>query len=215
MGSGSQQESLTSSQRGRAAVPRSDYQPRLTPSLLDRLLDSKCRESQDAAHSSAPVLPRGERPAEGDQDGQWCVLDFQGVDSGASPRPDTLKGLKWAVRRDLDALLNSRNTFYDLSSEFVEAERSVLTFGLPDFLSFSYASARDQARLRQAVEDAIRRFEPRLTGLSVTIAETAPHHRSLRLHIEAQLLADPARDRVGFDVVLAEQSRKCEVRNSE
>ena len=56
----------------------------------------------------------------------------------ASTRIKNLRSLERSVARDLEALLNSRQeTLQELPSEFKEVSRSLLTYGLPDFTSFS------------------------------------------------------------------------------
>jgi type VI secretion system protein ImpF len=125
-------------------------------------------------------------------------------------RTDSVRELKAAVQRDLDSLLNSRNPFQDLSADFVEVGQSVLTYGLPDFGAFSLSSDRDQNRLRQAIEAAIRAFEPRLTGLNVMLVPASD--RSIRLHVDARLVMDPAPEPIAFDIVMPLHSGKYEVK---
>ena len=105
-----------------------DLDPRITPSLLDRLTD------HEPGIRDEPVLSRN-----------------QG-----------LRALKAALWRDMNALLNTKRREEELSDQFVEATRSLLTYGLPDFTAYSLKSPADQNRLRRAIEAAIRRFEPRL-----------------------------------------------------
>jgi type VI secretion system protein ImpF len=57
--------------------------------------------------------------------------------------------------------------------------------------------------LRRAVEDAIRRFEPRLIDVRVTSHEVADaFDRTLRLTVEAWLAKDPEPIPVVFDTVV-------------
>jgi type VI secretion system protein ImpF len=127
-------------------------------------------------------------------------------------RAESVRDLRRAVQRDLDNLLNSRNSFFDLSSDFAEAGQSVLTYGLPDFSALNLASPRDQNRLRQAIETTIRTFEPRLTGIVATITPQPAADRSLRLHIDARLIMDPSPTPVSFDIVMPLHTRKYEVK---
>ena len=133
-------------------------------------------------------------------------------------RAQTVRALRDAVQRDLDELLNTRNSFADLSADFVEAGQSVLTYGLPDF---SALAGRDRNRLRQMLESAIRTFEPRLTGVSATIIATerpdrAPSLREpIRIRIEARLVMDPSPEAVAFDVMMPVTNGSIEVRERE
>ena len=113
--------------------------------------------------------------------------------------------LKGSVMRDLEALLNTRQTRTDLAigARDAEVSQSVLTYGLPDLTSASAASPEARETLRRAVEDAIRRFEPRLIDVRVTSHEVADaFDRTLRLTVEAWLAKDPEPIPVVFDTVV-------------
>lgn len=145
-------------------------------------------------------------------------------------RAESVRDFRRAVLRDLDNLLNSRNTFFDLSQDFVEAGQSALTYGLPDLSDlavWSYeegdnkvktstpTSLRDLGRLRQAIETTIRRFEPRLTGVvaTVTLARPTDSDQAVRVHVEARLTMDPAPEPVSFDIVMPRNTGKVEVKD--
>jgi len=118
-------------------------------------------------------------------------------------RIQDLRAYEGAVARDLEALLNSRHeTLEELPSEFVEVNRSLVTYGLPDLTSLSLLSQDDRNRIRRAVEEAITVFEPRL--LRVRVALEAPRERDRGLHfrIDALLRVDPTPEPVTFDAVL-------------
>lgn len=63
------------------------------------------------------------------------LLDLEPKSSRDVPptRAQSVEEFRRSVLRDLDNLLNSRNTFTDLPADFAEAGQSVLTYGLPDF----------------------------------------------------------------------------------
>ena len=70
------------------------------------------------------------------------------------------------------------------------------------------ASERQRNRFRDAVEAAIRRFEPRLRECSITVLESLqPADRTLRFRISAKIAADPAPIPVVYDSVLDTPSR--------
>lgn len=127
-------------------------------------------------------------------------------------RAESVRELHRAVQRDLDNLLNARNAFFDLPSDFTECGQSVLTYGLPDFAAMTISTGRDQNRLRQAIEAAIRAFEPRLTAVVATLAPSSPTDRSIRLHVEARLVMDPSPEAVAFDIVMPLNSGTYEVK---
>ena len=83
-----------------------------------------------------------------------------------------------------------------------EVGRSLATYGLPDFTTATVKNAEDQNLLREAVERAVRIFEPRLEGVEVSLETTSQADRSLRFRIDARLMVDPAPEPVSFDTTL-------------
>lgn len=96
----------------------------------------------------------------------------------------------------------------ELPSEFAEVSRSLVSYGLPDFTSFSLLSKHDRNRIRRAVEQAIANFEPRLARVNVTLEPPRDNDRALRFHIEALLRLEPAPELVTFDAVLQLTTQK-------
>jgi type VI secretion system protein ImpF len=127
-------------------------------------------------------------------------------------RAESVRALRRAVKDDLDSLLNSRNSFYDLPADFAEARQSVLTYGLPDLSALNIFSPRDRDRLRHALETTIQTFEPRLTGIVATVTPPTTADRSLRLHVDARLVMDPDPQPVSFDIVMPPYTRSYEVK---
>lgn len=116
-----------------------------------------------------------------------------------------LQELKRAVVRDLEALLNTRQARLELLRDSPEAEiaQSVLTYGLPDLTSAKIDGPEAREAVRRGVEDAIRRFEPRLIDVRVQAHDPdGPHDRVLRLTVEAWLAMDPDPVPVTFDTVV-------------
>jgi len=110
--------------------------------------------------------------------------------------------LKSAVKRDLELLLNTRRESQPELADFPEARRSLLTYGLPDFSSLSFASQDDRKRMREEIEDAIRIFEPRLADVRVAIGSPDSQTQQLSFHVDALLRVDPAPAPVSFDAVV-------------
>jgi type VI secretion system protein ImpF len=135
------------------------------------------------------------------------------------PLPDrfqNLRQLKRAVTRDLEALLNTRQEVWaELSPEFAELRRSLLTYGLPDFTAFSLLNPHDRNRIRRAVEQAIATFEPRLNRVRVTLEAPRQHEPTLRFHIEALLRVEPAPEPVTFDAMLQLHTQEYIVRGQD
>lgn len=122
---------------------------------------------------------------------------------GLLSRTKGLKQLKQAVRRDMEWLLNSRQTPEEFSAELREVNRSVATFGLPDFTTLNIKSSDDQDSIRRAIEEEISLFEPRLEGVVVTLDPGGgTSQESMCFRIEARLRVDPAPEPVTFDTLL-------------
>jgi type VI secretion system protein ImpF len=106
------------------------------------------------------------------------------------------------IRRDLEDLLNSRRMLGDLAEEYPEVRNSIVTFGMPDLVSIHSSMADVSARVGAAIEEAIIRFEPRLTSVRVMPDVSAdPKKLRLEFQIHATLHMDPAPD-VAFVTLL-------------
>ncbi len=88
-------------------------------------------------------------------------------------RRDLARLRRDAILRDLEVLLNTRRSVVSLPEVPGELSSSVLDFGLAAIRGSGPTSARSREGLRQAVELAIRQFEPRLADVHVLV-EAAP-----------------------------------------
>jgi type VI secretion system protein ImpF len=149
---------------------------RLTPPLLDRLLDDDPASQVEA-----------DRPYDAD-------------------------ALIASVARDLTDLFNTRRSPQELPLEAPEAEKSVLTYGLPDLTSLNPQSSRDRTRLVQLLEEAARTFEPRLTRVRVELTGEDALSGQLRFRLDALLKLVPRPIEVTFDTLLNSASRSFAVK---
>lgn len=117
-------------------------------------------------------------------------------------RYQSVRMLKMSLIRDLGALLNTKRRETEVPDEFAELRQSLLTFGLPDFTSFSLRNPLEQNRLRREVESTIRRFEPRLLGVTVHMDPRGELEAGLHFRVDAQLKMEPEPEPVRFDTVL-------------
>ena len=131
------------------------------------------------------------------------LLDFEPEVTREVPasRMKSLRHLKQSLRRDLEWLLNTRQT-RELPEELRELRNSLAAYGMPDYLSANVKSPSEQAEMRRALEDLIRVFEPRLADVHVSLVPARQTERALHFRIDAQLLVDPAPEPVTFDTVL-------------
>jgi type VI secretion system protein ImpF len=148
-------------------MARPEADQKLVPSVLDRLIDERPRETQEP-----PGAPR------------------------------SLPQIKDSVKRDLEWLLNSRQVLAELPVDMRQLDRSLLTYGLPDFTSSSLSNIADQDLLRRSVEDVIHRFEPRLSRVTITLEAPRTLDRTLRFRIDAMLQVEPEPEPITFDSVL-------------
>jgi len=109
--------------------------------------------------------------------------------------------LRSAVRRDLEALLNTRAHHRSWSEALGEIGHSIVAYGLPERNAAGIAGENWRERLRAAIEDTVRTFEPRLTAIAVTVVDNAPGatDRSIRFRIEATIQLSPAPEPVTYD----------------
>jgi type VI secretion system protein ImpF len=130
-----------------------------------------------------------------------------------SGRSMSLGDFRDLVSRDLEALLNTRSEAARVLPEaFVECRKSSLTFGIPDFSSYSLLSPRDRDRIRRALETAIGLHEPRLTRVRVVLESQRAYERALRFRVEALMNLGPEREKVQFDAVLQLNTQSYQVR---
>lgn len=120
----------------------------------------------------------------------------------AATRTNTLRQLKDAVKRDLEWLLNTRQTADELPPEMKEINRSLAAYGLPDFSNASVKSPADRTRICRALENVISIFEPRLTEVAVVLEPERENERALHFRIDAQLDVEPTPEPITFDTVL-------------
>ncbi len=131
------------------------------------------------------------------------LVDFEPQLTSEPPpsRSKSLRQLKQAVKRDLEWLLNTRRTF-SVPEELPDLAGSLLGYGLPDFSTMSVRSTEDQDNLVHALETTLKRFEPRLEDVAVSLASASPLERALHFRIEARLKVDPVPEPVTFDTML-------------
>ena len=108
-----------------------------------------------------------------------------------------------SICNDLEELLNTRRKWRSWDPHLAQLERSLAGFGLPDFASGAFNEPRRRDELCRLIEACIRRFEPRIVNLKVTLVDaTDKVSGTLRLRIDALLHAEPAPQPIAFDTVV-------------
>jgi len=132
-------------------------------------------------------------------------------DPGSTLTQD-LELYKARVRRDLEAMLNTRQESPADLSAYPELQRSLLAYGLPDFTSLSLQSDTDRARMRDAIETAIRHFEPRIMDAAVMVDAPDQKTQQLAFRVEGYLRVDPVPAPVSFDAVLQLSTQQYQIK---
>lgn len=131
------------------------------------------------------------------------LVDFEPEARAEPPvsRSKALRQVKLGLKRDLEWLLNTRRVL-EVPDELPLLADSLLAYGLPDFSTFSAKSAGDQHELTLALEATLKRFEPRLEDVVVSVANASVLERAFRFKIEARLRIDPVPEPISFDTTL-------------
>src|ERR1700722_18860639 len=128
-------------------MPRSDADQPVTQPLIDRLIDrERDRDRDRSIPATAAADPYRTRSA-------------------------SVRGLKAALRRDLEWLLNTRRNPNAAPDSMVELSQSLFNYGLPDFSAFSADAPKDRQKLLVEVERTVSFFEPRLRNVRVSLVE--------------------------------------------
>lgn len=127
--------------------------------------------------------------------------DAPGVSTEPAPAAhQSIRAMQRAVRRDLEALLNTRYRCVSAPAGLKELETSLVSYGLPDLTGHDLATAGARTQLARTMESTIRRFEPRFKSVRVSLLDNAePLDRTLRFRIDAVLYAEPLPAPVVFD----------------
>lgn len=116
---------------------------------------------------------------------------------------EALAILRASVRRDLEALLNTRRRHRSPPAELDELDTSSVGYGIPDFTAGTMNDPKRRDALRAEIEATIRRFEPRLATVKVTISgRNDGMDPTMRLRIDGLLHAEPAPEPIAFDTTI-------------
>ncbi len=115
----------------------------------------------------------------------------------------SLQELRESVALDLEDLLNSRMAKIDSDiDDYPLAKRSILQFGIIDFVGLSTANPTDRDKICQSIEQSIAAHEPRLKQIKVEMLMEGHNMGALCLSIQAFLNIHPLYEPVIFDALL-------------
>jgi type VI secretion system protein ImpF len=144
------------------------------------------------------------RLLEGPSRGRQALLRSSGQD---------LRQLKLDVGRDLEDLLNTRRRCKAFPPAFRELNKSLVDYGIPDFTGLNMSVPAEREATRLEIERVIRRFEPRLKNVVVSLQTNLDKaDRRLRLRITGVLRTEPVPERVVFDSDLEPSTAAIEIK---
>lgn len=107
-----------------------------------------------------------------------------------------------AVRRDLEELLNTRQTHVGLPAAFEQIHKSIVAYGLPDLVTLEAITSKHRETIADRIQKIIELFEPRLRDIKVTyVPGENKAERSIKFKVDAKLFVNPSPE-VEFDTVL-------------
>jgi type VI secretion system protein ImpF len=121
--------------------------------------------------------------------------------------------MRRSVRRDIEALLNSRRRWRSWPEGYDELAVSPVGYGITDFAAGAFNDPAERDRLRAQIEQTIRRFEPRLAQIHVVLLDgDNTLDPTLRLRIEALLRIEPAPEPITFDTLVDPATAEVQVK---
>ncbi|WP_193743580.1 type VI secretion system baseplate subunit TssE [Tateyamaria sp. ANG-S1] len=133
------------------------------------------------------------------------LIDLDPDLSEDPPRTDmeTVAGLRAALRRDLEMLLNTRTAPRHLPQHLMELGDSALSYGSGDFFSAELVTQAQRKAFSEEIRKRIEKFEPRLSDLTVDlVSDPIPSRRHLRLRIKARHVARPGLPPIVFETAM-------------
>ena len=134
------------------------------------------------------------------------------MDQWPETRSASISMYRESLKRDVEWLLNTRQPVIPELEGYPASAASVLNFGLPDIHSFDGSKGKEQNALTVALEKCIRIFEPRIDQPRVFLTRTDLLSRSLKFHIEGQIVYENMNEDIKFDTTLELISGEYEVK---
>lgn len=125
-----------------------------------------------------------------------------------------IQELKDSVARDIEELLNTRSIQIDNFDQFPQAKKTVINFGILDFVGLSTANPLHRDQICQAIQETIGNQETRLSHVQVFMHIDSDHVGSLLLTIRGVLNLQPISEPVIFDAVLNPSTQQYSIRSS-
>ena len=124
-------------------------------------------------------------------------------------RNSSLRMYRDGIKRDVEWLLNSRKPHMEVLELYPTACGSVFNYGLPDL---THLRGHDANAVLLAVLKALRTYEPRIRDPRVHVVRQDELSRSIRFHIDGQMVLEDSEEEISFDTVLEMVSGGYEVK---
>jgi type VI secretion system protein ImpF len=123
--------------------------------------------------------------------------------------------LKESVARDLESLLNCRcASGDDFLDRYPEAQQSICSYGMNDFVGMSLANPADRNQICRSLERTIAIHERRLKQVHVSLTLDNGAVNRLKFSINALLIVHPSSEPVFFDALLQPSTLQYSVTNA-
>lgn len=100
--------------------------------------------------------------------------------------PEQVRDMREAIRRDLEALLNTRRRPQSPPAALEELKDALVSYGIDGMVSANLVTDQSKLALARAMERRISLFETRLSDVRVTILKSPTMvERALRMRIQA------------------------------
>jgi type VI secretion system protein ImpF len=114
----------------------------------------------------------------------------------------TVEKLQQSIMKEVTDLLNTRRSFLKFDDV---VWRSTLAYGIGDHAGASINSENDKALIAEDIQKTVKRFEPRLIGVTVEVSEIDSSSESLIVIIHATLKAGKINQQFSFQVAIGSE----------
>ena len=123
--------------------------------------------------------------------------------------------LRESIRRDLEALLNTRRSPLSPPAHLPELADSALSYGVDGFVSANLVTDEAKVDLARALERRIARTETRLANVHVTILRNRnTGERTLKMRIEASFRLQDETPPIRFETTIDPSSQRFSIESA-
>lgn len=128
---------------------------------------------------------------------------------------EQIRNVREAIRRDLEALLNTRRCPVAPPGSLDELSNALVSFGIEGIVSANLVTDQSKVELSREIERRIALFETRLSNVRVSILKTqGAGARALRMRIQATFRLHEEIPPIYFESVLDPSSQRFRVESA-